>query len=116
MQNFRMCLQISRSAVEDDVSALHHVSAAIAKASNDTELNAAFAALLREQIGALAISSLTSKRPRLGLTMPPTLVAEAEFRWLQDGKIGGLVALQYACNVFSDLPIRRSTGTSVPPH
>ena len=28
MQNFRMCLQISRSAVEDDVSALHHVSAA----------------------------------------------------------------------------------------
>ena len=57
MQNFRMCLQISRSAVEDDVSALHHVSAAIAKASNDTELNAAFAALLREQIGALAVAS-----------------------------------------------------------
>src|SRR5262245_65973590 len=29
----------------------------IAKASNDTELNAAFAALLREQIGALVIAS-----------------------------------------------------------
>src|SRR4030095_8435803 len=28
MQNFWMCLQISLSAVEDDVSALHHVSAA----------------------------------------------------------------------------------------